>query len=341
VNKWLLVGDPHARAQDISEIRLLWRFMIQQAKANDCQGIRILGDLGHTFSIVHVDVLTEWTYFCEAAVEENIQLEFLVGNHDFAGQDGGNDFLKAFGWAATVMRFREPVKLGEAYYMPFYRDIKLFEEHCRKIPSGSLLYCHQSFNGAKFENGFYDPHGADPECAAHLEQVVSGHVHVRQAFANIWYPGSPRHLSFADVGERKVVYVVEQVDNKLRIIKELQTPGAQYYTLAAATIPELLETVKSTTPLPDGHFRFEARGGSTEIAAFWRDDAVKSFREGSRRVVDNLQANRVHTKLLENVPANATPKVRFDAYIASKKWRTPVTRLARSAEELLSSSGQT
>jgi hypothetical protein len=332
--KWLLVGDPHGRAQDIGELRLLTKFLLSTARAECCTGIRILGDLGHTFSVVHVDVLAEWARFCEEAAHDETSLEFLTGNHDYAGQEGGNDFLKAFDWAATVFRSRDgATKWGSAYYMPFYRDIKKFEEDCLKIPAGSLLYCHQSFNGAKFENGFYDPSGADPKCVAHLSQVVSGHVHTRQSFANIWYPGSPRHLSFSDAGEDKCVFVVEPCDNKLSIVKEIPTPCAKYHTMKAETVADLLAAIPHHAPETNGHYSMQARGTPSEIAAFWRDETVKKFKAGCRRVVDNMQTSRGTKELLPQV---GNHRERFNAYIAARKWRTPPERLTSSAEKLLS-----
>jgi hypothetical protein len=335
---WLLVGDPHGRAQDIAELRKLLDFSFETAVKEKCVGIRFLGDIGHTFSIVHVDVLTEWAQYCRRCNDAGLLIEFLVGNHDYAGQEGGNDLLRAFDWGALVFRDRlTPTAFNNAYYMPFHRDIKDFERQCRSIPAGSLLYCHQSFNGARFENGSYDPHGADTECVAHLSQVVSGHVHTRQAFANIWYPGSPRDLSFSDAGKDKRIYVVEACDNKLRVVKELQTPCARYHTIVSTSVPDLLAAIQQITPEPTGHYSLQARGTSTEIAAFWREDAVKNFKAGCRRVVDNMLTSRAAKEFLPDVPAGATTRERFHAYIGSRKWRTSPDRLTSSAEKLLAS----
>jgi DNA repair exonuclease SbcCD nuclease subunit len=273
----LVVGDPHGRAQDVDELRVLLDFVHEKAVSNQCN-VLFLGDLMHTFSIMHVDVVAEWSRFF--AKNESFRSLCLVGNHDYAGQDGGEDALRAFDWSACTIRSRSaPTHFGQAYFMPFHRDLAEFERQCREIPAGYVLFCHQSFNGAKFENGFYDPHGADPQCVAHLAAVVSGHVHTRQQVANIWYPGSPRQLSFADAGEEKKIFLVDVEQGGIKIVQEIPTPCSKYYTIEAPSIPVLLEAMGQHHPDPNGHYSVKARGTPAEIAAFWSNDRYKAVED--------------------------------------------------------------
>jgi DNA repair exonuclease SbcCD nuclease subunit len=329
---WLVVGDPHGRAQDIDDLKYLLNFIVETSVDEKCDGVIILGDLFHNFSILHVDVVTAWSSFCSSI---DCPMILLSGNHDFCNQDGGHSAIESLSWAASCVFSRlAPVKDRGAYFMPFHRDVAEFERQCRSIPAGKVLFCHQSFNGAKFDNGFYDPHGADPDCVKHLSSVVSGHVHTRQQVSNIWYPGSPRHMSFSDAGQEKDIFVVKVEDDTVSILKEIPTLGVRYYTVEAETVKDLLAIVPRIVAKEDCHYSFKARGSAADIAAFWADDGIKTFRGRVRRVVDNLLTDR-GSKSLTPVGAN-TAQERFDGFIKSKKWRTPVESLSASAQKLLS-----
>ncbi|HKT21748.1 MAG TPA: metallophosphoesterase, partial [Nitrososphaerales archaeon] len=199
----LVVGDPHLKVSRIDDSREFLRKLVAEATSGKHSKAVILGDLFDTFAVIRSEVLSIW-FEALSSMSERLgknNLILLVGNHDYAGVRGGSHALEPFRPIATVVDQVTAVEVGgaQAWFMPFVRDNGSFEEVCREIPAGSVLFCHQSFNGAQFENGFYDPHGANPECVAHLSRVVSGHVHTRQAVGeNIWYPGTPFQQGFGE-----------------------------------------------------------------------------------------------------------------------------------------------
>jgi hypothetical protein len=67
--------------------------------------------------------------------------------------------------------------------------------------------CHQTFDGSQYENGFYSEGGINVALVSKFEQVISGHIHKTQKFANIFYPGTPRWDSISDANENKAIWL--------------------------------------------------------------------------------------------------------------------------------------
>jgi DNA repair exonuclease SbcCD nuclease subunit len=207
----LAVGDPHLKVGRIDDGREFLQKLVTEVNEGGYTKVIILGDLFDTFAIIRSEILALWlealTMISAAVGREGLVL--LVGNHDYAGLRGGSHSLEVFKHLAQVVDAQcwLPVGGAQVQFLPFMRDTAEFEAACRSMPAGSVLFCHQSFNGARFENGFYDPHGANPDCVAHLAKVVSGHIHTCQAVGeNIWYPGTPFQQGFGEAGQRKAVF---------------------------------------------------------------------------------------------------------------------------------------
>jgi len=49
--------------------------------------------------------------------------------------------------------------------------------------------CHQTFDGAKFSEGFYTTDGIDSSLIK-TDLIISGHIHIEQRWANVYYPGT-------------------------------------------------------------------------------------------------------------------------------------------------------
>jgi DNA repair exonuclease SbcCD nuclease subunit len=182
--KALVVGDPHLQIQKIEDGRKFIEQLYTVAAQHEL--LILLGDLFHTFAVVRSEVLSLWNEFFQH-IEKKCHVVALVGNHDYAGQSGGSHALEVF--KNRIMVIDQPGCFYGVYFFPFFRDNAKFEEEARKVPDNSVLLCHQSFTGAQFETGYYDPHGADPASVSHLAGVISGHIHSRQMVNNIWYPG--------------------------------------------------------------------------------------------------------------------------------------------------------
>lgn len=235
-------GDPHG---NINNIDVFKQYLCTLAKLEEQSDIIIiLGDLFHNHSIVRVEILNLWLSYLK-----NVKIPYylMVGNHDLPSSNisafKSIHALEGFKFLENVMvvddvgaisNKQHNVNLG---FIPYCHDAKTFNEKIILLKDVDYLFCHQTFNGAKYDNGFYAPDGLPVELVSQFKLVISGHIHTQQQFANIWYPGSPYAMNFNDAnslktlwtfnsnsGERKVIptnlpeYIIKKINN----INELQ-----------------------------------------------------------------------------------------------------------------------
>jgi DNA repair exonuclease SbcCD nuclease subunit len=331
----LLVGDPHLKVSKIEDAKEFLEKLLDVVSTKKYDKVVILGDLFDTFAVIRSEVLSLWYGFITSASsilgKENLIL--LVGNHDYAGAKGGTHALEPFKNISTVIDDIDVIKVGglNCYFIPFKRDNQEFESVVSEM-NGSVLFCHQSFNGAKFENGFYDPHGANPESVAHFKKVISGHIHSEQTVGdNIYYPGTPFQHSFGEAGQQKSVVVVEIGKNEVSIVDKVNLDMPKFHVLKFDSVADI-KIPKEFNPRDS--YKIVASGSPQEIADFWRSEEVKQFRESVKRLVDSIVSKKTVDK--DVFHKNASVEEKLDAFIKSKKWKTPQEDLIGRARQFLS-----
>jgi DNA repair exonuclease SbcCD nuclease subunit len=340
--KTLVIGDSHLKLSILEDARFYIAQLLRLIQEGNYAQVILLGDQFDTFAVVRSEVLSLWTKFFREASQFATVIA-LVGNHDMAGADGGANPMEPFNLYENVWIVSAPnsVSLRGVYFIPFIRDNKKFEEECLRIPAGAVLVCHQSFDGARFENGFYDPHGADPKCVAHLAAVISGHVHLEQAWANIWYPGTPFQQSFGESDSEKRVFTLDLTPSGYNILESHKLGMPRFVVLRSETLEELKKAIQVSylaqdqSTLARSHFKLIAQGTPAEIAEFWNDPEVKEFKRLSKRVVDALTSMKPQG--LSVSVQGKTQKEKLHEYVRTKKWRTEPNLLTHRAEELLTS----
>lgn len=218
---FLLVGDVHAKKSNLEETRRLLTWIEELAsKTAQEQGeditILFLGDQFNDFGVARVEVIDLWSEF---ANKSKNQLIFLVGNHDYNSDCSATAMSSVSSEKALIIN--SPQELPPIYWLdegvktvalPFMKNNEEFIDSVNQLTDNNqpfVVFCHQEFNGAQFENGFYAPHGVDHNLIKNKNiSIISGHIHKHQSFANIWYPGTPRHLTRSDAGETKGVWLL-------------------------------------------------------------------------------------------------------------------------------------
>lgn len=210
--KIIRVGDPHVKPSNIDESEALIEFVAEHALKEKVDRIEILGDLFHTHSILRLEVLEFWTWAFEL-LTDICEVVVLVGNHDQSGDLNSdssslNIYSRLRNKKLTIVSL--PMTMGVFGYMPYIHDANKFVESANDLfkYGAKVLVCHQTFNGATYENGFYAPDGIDPEKIP-FAQVISGHIHATQEFDKIFYPGTPRWDSASDANQTKGIWLFE------------------------------------------------------------------------------------------------------------------------------------
>lgn len=203
---FIWVGDMHTQKSNLEESRRLMTW-IRDLSSQHSLPVLLAGDQYNDHGIARVEVIEFW-------VEEFALMPFrttaLVGNHDM-NQEGDASVMTAHNGNGVEVISEATHVLQKGWgAVPFYRKnedfikavLELYEKGVRKV------LCHQEFDGAQYENGFYAPHGVKLSDLPSDINFISGHIHKQQEFGNVWYPGAPRQLTRSDIGEQKGIWII-------------------------------------------------------------------------------------------------------------------------------------
>ena len=210
------MGDPHVKPSNIEESQRLIDWL--SGLVVDLPLI-FLGDQLDTFGVARVEVVDFWRKALHQLTKARAEkIFFIVGNHD-QNHAGTHNFMSVFAnFSDQVVVVEEPTTYENCRLIPFMRDNKDFVKAVND--SGSqTIFCHQEFDGAQFENGFYSPHGVKLDELTNTGLIISGHIHKTQHLGDkVFYPGTPRPLTKSDANEQKGVWVAAIEDRDFEFI---------------------------------------------------------------------------------------------------------------------------
>lgn len=194
-------GDPHGKMSNLTTFQAFLDHL--NAFSQKCDTVVILGDLFNNHALVRSEVLNEWTRYFRNIDRPHI---VLVGNHDKVSPESSIHVLNVFRDYKNVAIVDKPAEIDSVLFMPYVHTVEEFKRAI-KDTTATRLVCHQTFDGAMYDNGFYAPHGIPMDAIKQFQLVISGHIHREQEFGNVWYPGSPFAMNFMDAGEEKSLWL--------------------------------------------------------------------------------------------------------------------------------------
>jgi DNA repair exonuclease SbcCD nuclease subunit len=210
--KILFLGDPHCQANNLEESEKLMHFFNDQILELKPDRIIILGDLFHNMAIIRSEVLDFWNSWLDI-LSETAELVVLVGNHDqISHQYQAIHALSVFNRIKKhSFKLADTPQVDGIYaYMPYIHDSDKFVGIANNLATqgAKVLISHQTFAGSQYENGFYAPDGINPDLL-NYDLIISGHVHARQRFGKVIYPGTARWLTASDANQPKGLWLVD------------------------------------------------------------------------------------------------------------------------------------
>lgn len=209
--KILLVGDLHVQANNINDTIKIFNFIEEiLAKDSTISLVVFLGDIFHTHDILK----QEPAFVVRKAIEnlkkiyaQRVDWIFLAGNHDYsspAAVTADNAVRLVLGDLVRVVDGEIEI-CGGMDFIPFVGNNEKFIEMCKRS-SNEILFCHQTFDGSRYENNQTAPNGVNQNDIPH-KLIISGHIHTKQTLKNehntVFYVGTPRALTANEVNQNK------------------------------------------------------------------------------------------------------------------------------------------
>jgi len=195
--KTLFIGDLHVQVNNLDETSRLFQLIEKTASEHAVDAVVFLGDIFHTHSVVRQEVV-DLLQSELSRLSKNNAIYILAGNHDGSSPTSTkvNAVRQTLSHLVTVIDENSgSVVVGPYGLIGFTHSEDAFK---KSLTQTRYLVCHQTFNGATYENGFYAPDGFSVESVSQYERVIAGHIHSSQSVSNITYIGTPRPVSSAE-----------------------------------------------------------------------------------------------------------------------------------------------
>lgn len=203
--KILVCGDKHLKVSRLEAGKKLLTWLSEQIKTFMPDLVVALGDDMDDHAVLRSEVLSEYRKHVDYVVRElNIPMVYVVGNHDYH-KPGSTTYhaLETFkGLYSNLHIVDSHVKLYDMDFVPHIFDHTKFP-----VVSSSICFAHQTFIGADY--GYIRPDVGVDASKLQCDLIISGHIHKRQQFGNVIYPGSPMANSMHDIDQTKGIILLD------------------------------------------------------------------------------------------------------------------------------------
>ncbi len=214
MKKIAFLGDPHAKLNNLNEISSLIDFIISLKKEGKVTDLCILGDLFDTHSVVRLETWDFWKKQLEKLSKSfsKDELAIISGNHDQPGSKERENIsaISTLDSSLAHLVTSDPLVWNGMGLIPFTSSEDEFIQKANttfSLGAKKYLVCHQTFNGAMYDNGMYAPDGYD-HTKIPQEHIISGHIHTSMRFDKVFYTGTARWDSASDANKEKGIYVL-------------------------------------------------------------------------------------------------------------------------------------
>lgn len=219
----LVIGDPHVVPEELEDAERLLDLAEDVADRRSVDVITVMGDLHNNHDAVSTKVIEFW---CRRFKKG--RWIGLVGNHDMVSPTEQYPHALLAYPNITVVGQPTVLDIGVAA-MPYYPDAAEFlaaSIQLAKESPATTLFCHQTFAGAQFENG-WKPDGAVDPMAVPFKLIISGHIHMPQTLCRkVIYVGAPRWRTRSDAGTKRSLLLLEHDGPQTRLLERIDTGGA-------------------------------------------------------------------------------------------------------------------
>jgi DNA repair exonuclease SbcCD nuclease subunit len=199
----LLIGDPHLQMSKFTQSIQLLRWI--ESVVNDVRPDLVvnLGDTFHNHSNIRAEIQSEFVEHV-INVSSRSSYVYVLGNHDFyKPNDSKYHALTPFKHIKADFEVYDSVShVDNLSFVPYHPDHTKFPKDLKNI-----CIAHQTFVGADY--GYYRPDvGVDAD-KLDCELIISGHIHKRQTFGKVFYPGSPISDGTDDIDQVKGLVLLD------------------------------------------------------------------------------------------------------------------------------------
>ena len=287
-------GDCHSNINNIEVFKQYLQLLSSLEQESD--KVLILGDLFHNHSVVRVEILNLWLDFFSKTKKPYI---LLVGNHDEVAPGSTVHALEAFKNYSNVKVVDFSDQIDGSIFVSYCKDSEAFAKELDKYSGNyKYLFCHQDFDGAKYDNSFFAPNGVKTATVQRFEHVIAGHIHRGQQFANIWYPGNAYAMNFNDANMLKSLWILNTENNER---KQILTNLPEYIVKEFSAIEDVVPWLSQQGTV--NKYKIVLNASKASTAAFCDSKEYQDIRRQYQVILSPqyLDVNSVEIKIADSL----------------------------------------
>jgi len=296
MSKILFIGDPHLKITrlDLAQKFLSWVTGLIIELQPDM--VVNLGDTFDTHAVVRSEILKLFKDHVIEVTGAGIPYEYILGNHDmFKPTDNKYHALQSFDIPGLRVIDTPTHDLSAGIsYIPYIHDFSEFP-----LETQPICIAHQQFVGCDY--GYYRPDVGTDADKVSANIIISGHIHKRQQFGKVIYPGTPFAQGVNDVNQEKGVMLFD-TDTYACVYHD--TPLPNYRGLKFEMAPDFgvedMHNCLFETLTPEDNWIVDMEGPQAELTAYIGSKDLARLREKSniriRTTWTNKSKNKVQIK---------------------------------------------
>jgi DNA repair exonuclease SbcCD nuclease subunit len=292
--KILFIGDPHLKINNFQQSIDALRWIEKVAHQLKPDVVCNLGDTFDTHAVVRTELLKEFQSHVETITRwSGLQYWYILGNHDqYKPKDSTYHALQTF----KISGFRvfdkvEHLGYADITVVPYVQEFEDFPLQTKKI-----CITHNTFIGADY--GFKREDAGVNADSVSADIIISGHIHKRQQFGKVIYPGTPYAHNANDVDETKGLLLFDSETLEQTFI---ESPFPKWRTIqftvsADNGFSNLNETLKNELNDND-KFILKVTGPKVELTAYFKSKEYLALVKGKNVLPKPIAVDKTKQKV--------------------------------------------
>ena len=296
--KILFIGDPHLRINHFEQSIKFLRWVEEMALLHKPDVVCNLGDTFHNHAVLRSEIVKEFKDHVTNITSNNIPYWYVLGNHDqYKPKDSKYHALQIFEEMESFHLYDKITELPEhnitvVPYVSKYADFPL--------QTNSICITHNTFIGADY--GFKREDCGIDAGKVNADVIISGHIHKRQSFGRVTYPGTPYAHNATDVDQTKGLLLFDTATFEQTFI---ESPFPKWRSLEFEICPTLnmatLHTILEKELDSINKWILKVTGPKAELSAYFKSKKYFKLIDGKNVIVktnptDSEKQNRVQIK---------------------------------------------
>lgn len=313
--KILFIGDPHLRMNNFEQSISFLRWVEKVTKEHNPDIVCNLGDTFHDHAVLRSELLKEFSDHVHNITNgSSVKYWYVLGNHDqYKPKDNKYHALQLFEHNPNIRIFdkTETVTLdsGPVTVVPYVQKFEDFPTQ-----TSSICITHNTFIGADY--GFKREDCGIDAGKISADIIISGHIHKRQSFGKVCYPGTPYAHGASDVDQTKGLLLFDTSNFEQTFI---ESPFPKWRSIEfevshdnpLVNLQSLLELELNDTD----KWIIKASGPKVELAAFFKSKPYLELTKGKKVVSKAIPTDKAKQKVqikatsIENIMGEYIDKV--------------------------------